>query len=294
MLADFQLAALVKTGERRLLLGIPLHQQLQDSLAANWKLQHDAFTAGVQEIAFDAGYTPEAHERFRVSGYELPEWLQAGARGRVHNLESINDHEHLIESTKAIVAFARDERGAELMLAQNFGRSHVIQPGHFLFLRSGTYESPKHSGFTLGTRLAAVYDFKTETLLFENFRNVNAFLPLMDFIAEASDHEIREVLGHPLLKPQDIDSTAATANQWSRKRFAMLRASKILDRYTAAQLVKRSKGYEVQLKVEKGKIVFPADKSAAKRVLQFLNEEIFRGAITEKLYETNSKREADG
>ena len=31
----------------------------------------------------------------------------------------------------------------------------------------------------------------------------------------------------------------------------------------------------------------------AKKLLQFLNEELFRGAITETLYETNSKREAD-
>ena len=42
-----------------------------------------------------------------------------------------------------------------------------------------------------------------------------------------------------------------------------------------------------------GKIVFPSDKSAVKKILQFLNEELFRGAITETLYETNSKRQAD-
>ena len=34
-------------------------------------------------------------------------------------------------------------------------------------------------------------------------------------------------------------------------------------------------------------------KGFSKTGLQFLNEELFRGAITETLYETNSKREAD-
>jgi hypothetical protein len=293
MLDDFHLAALVRSGEEWRLLQIPLHQQLQDSLAAIWHQQYEAFTADVDEIAFDAGYTPEGHERFVVKRYALPGSLQAGLGGQVKNLDSIKDHENLIGSIKAIIAFARDEQRVELVLAQAFSPSHVIQPGRFLFLQNDTYETPRRPGLTLGTRLAAVYNVKTRKLLFENFRTTNSFLPLTDFIAEASDRDIREVLSHPLLKPQDADATTATANQWSRKRFAMLQASKILDEYTAAQLFKRSKGYEVELKVEKNRIVFPADKQAAKRLLQFLNEELFRGAITEKLYETNSKREAD-
>ena len=293
MLKDFQLTALVKTSEQWQLLRIPLHQGLQNSLAANWRQQYDAFVGDTKEIAFDAGYTPEDDERFRVNNYDLPEWVKGGVGGKARNLDSIKEHETLIESIKAVIAFARNEQGHELMLAQSFSRSHVIQPGRFLFLQNDTYETPKHTGLTLGTRLVAAFNVQTRKLIFRNFRNTNTFLPLTDFIAEATDHDVREVLSHKLLKAQNIDATTAAANQWFRKRFAMLKASKILDGYTAAQLVKRSKGYEVELKVEKGKIVFPADKPAAKRLLQFLNEEIFRGAITEKLYETNSKREAD-
>ncbi len=292
MLKDFQLAVLVNKGEKWRLLQIPMHQKLQTTLAANWGQQYTGFTSDIKEINFDPGYTPEEHERFRVRNYKLPECLQTGVGGQVHKLDSIKENENLIDSIRAVVAFARNEQG-ELMLAQSFSRSHVIQPGRFLFLQNDTYETPKHTGLTLGTRLAAVYYAKTHKLLFDNFRNTNAFLPLTDFIAEASDHDIREVLNHPLLKPQDVEATTAAANQWYRKRFAMLKASKVLDQYSAKELVSRSKGYEVELNVEKGQIVFPVDKHASKRLLQFLNEEIFRGAITERLYETNSKREAD-
>jgi len=293
MFKDFQLAALVKKGAQWKLLRIPLHQGLQSSLAADWYQQYEEFVSDTKEIAFDAGYTPEEQERFRVKDYALPEWFEAGLGGRLRNLDSINEHENSIPSIKAIIAFARNQQGNDLMLAQSFSRSHVIQPGRFLFLQKDTYETPEHTGLTLSTHLAAVYHIKSRKLLFGNFRSANTFLPLMDFIAEASDHDIREVLGHRLLKPQDIEATTAASNQWFRKRFAMLKASKILDEYTAPQLVKRSKGYEVVLKVEKGRIIFPAEKSAARRLLQFLNEEIFRGPITEKLYETNSKRAAD-
>lgn len=293
MLKDFQLAVLVNRGQKWRLLQIPMHQKLQTTLSAIWDQQYAGFTSDIKEINFDPGYTPEEHERFRVRNYRLPECLQVGVGGQVHKLDSIKENENLIDSIGAVVGFARNEQGEELMLAQSFSRSHVIQPGRFLFLQNDTYETPKHIGLTLGTRLAAVYNVKTRKLLFDNFRNTNAFLPLTDFIAEASDHDIREVLNHPLLKPQDVDATTAAANQWYRKRFAMLKASKILDQYTSTELVKRSKGYEVELNVEKGQIVFPVDKHASKRLLQFLNEEIFRGAITERLYETNSKRKAD-
>ena len=294
MLTDFQLAALVHVNAHWRLLQIPLHQDLQGSLSTSWSEQYEAFTVDVKEIAFDAGYTPEPHECFQLEDYALPAWLQASVGGEVRNLESINEHEELVGAIKAVIGFARNAQGSELMLAQSFTHSHVIQPGRYLFLESGTYQSPVRPGLSLGTRLAAVYDVSTQKLLFENFRTTNAFLPLTDVIADASDHDIRDVLTHALLQPEDVDATLACANQWFRKRFALLKASNILGQFTTAQLVERSKGYEVELKVEKGRIVFPADKVAAKRVLQFLNEEIFRGAITEKLYETNSKRESDG
>ena len=76
-----------------------------------------------------------------------------------------------------------------------------------------------------------------------------------------------------------------------RKRFAMLRQSRVLDQYSASDIKQRSRNYDVDIQISKGKIVFPAESAAAKKLLQFLNEEIFRGAITETLYETNSKRE---
>jgi hypothetical protein len=95
------------------------------------------------------------------------------------------------------------------------------------------------------------------------------------------------------LAPVDADALVTGANQWFRKRFALLDDSGILDKYSAKQIQARSKGYDVEVQISKGKIVFPAAKGPAKKLLQFLNEELFRGAITETLYETNSKREAD-
>ena len=293
MLENFQLTTIVRHGRTTRLLRIPLHQMLQDTLAENWQEQYAAFLDEVQEIDFDPGYTPEPHERFRLQDYELPEWLAEEDSQSVVNLDAITNDDAMLDNTSGVVAFARNEQGEEVMLFQNFSRSHIIRPGRFLFLQGDTYESARRPGLNLDSKFSAIYLPIENKLLFHSFRTVNTFLPLADFYKEASEQEIREVLGHHLLAPEDADALASDTNQWFRKRFAMLRDSGILDQYTAQQIAHHSRGYEVNIRLDGDQLVFPVDRIQAKRLLQFLNEELFRGAITETLYETNSKREAD-
>ncbi|GBE47249.1 hypothetical protein BMS3Bbin12_00405 [bacterium BMS3Bbin12] len=293
MLENFQLAAVVKQGGQTRLLWIPLHQALQHSLAGNWQDQYDTFVDNIHEIDFNIGYQLEEHERFRIPDYTLPEWLSAETSQSVSNLDAISSNEALIDAIKGIVAFARNGQGEELMLFQNFSRSHVIRPGRFLFLQNDTYETSQRPGLTLDGKLSAVYLLADNKLLFYNFRTVNTFLPLADFYEEASEQQIREVLDHDILAPENAGALATGANQWFRKRFAMLRNSGVLDNYSAMQIQQQSNGYDVNIQISGDRIVFPAGKSAAKKLLQFLNEELFRGPITKTIYETNSKREAD-
>lgn len=293
MLENFQLAAIIRQRGETTLLRVPLHQALQNTLAQTWQEQYVAFVDEIQEIDFNAGYQPEPDERFCLTDYELPAWLADENSLSVADLDAIANDDHLLDAIKGLVAFARDDAGRELMLFQNFSRSHVIRPGRFLFLQNDTYETTTRPGLTLDRKLSAVYLAARGELLFHSFRTVNTFLPLADFYEEASEQEIRGVLSHDRLAPEDADALATGANQWFRKRFAMLRDSDVLDQYSARQIQQRSIGYDVDIRTSQGKIVFPAEKAAARKLLQFLNEEIFRGAITETLYETNSKREAD-
>lgn len=77
----------------------------------------------------------------------------------------------------------------------------------------------------------------------------------------------------------------------------MLRDSKVLDNYTPTQIRARAVGYlDIALDTANGqeRIRFPSEKAAAKRLLQFLNEELYKGPITANIYETNSRHRADG
>lgn len=293
MLDNFQLAAITKIDGRMRLRRFPLHQKLQDALAESWQEQYEAFFDDVQEISFNAGYQPEEHECFCLTDFDLPDCMTDETSESVADLDAIGKDEDALDAIRGIVAFARDNQGEDVVLFQNFSRSHVIRPKTFLLLRNNTYETSHEPGLRLDQKLSAVYLPVEGKLLFQSFRIVNTFLPLADFYEEASEQDIQNVLAHERFAPVNAVVTATDANQWFRKRFAMLRDSGVLDKYTAAQIKKRSNGYDVVIQIKQGKIVFPVEKPAAKKLLQFLNEELFRGAITETLYETNSKREAD-
>ena len=292
MLDNFHLAAVVKKRAETHLLQIPLHQALQNNFAESWEAQNVSFVDGIEQIAFNPGYTPEKNELFHLPDYEPPEWLANENSQTIDNLDTIVSDDELIEHIAGTVGMARNEQGEEVVLFQNFTRSRVIRPGGFLFLDGNTYKSAERRGLTLDVNLSAVYRPTERKLLFRNFRTVNTFLPLADFYTEASEQEIREVLDHPLLAAEDPEQSVLSANEWFRKRIAMLKDSGLLNQFSATEIQSRSPGYDVSVDVVDGKIVFPSDKAAAKRLLQFLNEELYRGAITETLYETNSKREA--
>ena len=293
MLENFHLATIIKQGAQTQLLRIPLHRTLQDSLVESWEEQYGAFMNDRQEIAFSAGYNPEDHECFCLQNYDPPDWLAEEDSQTISDSDAVGRDQGLFHAIKGVVAFAQHDQDEEIVLFQNFSRSRVIRPGLYLFQEAGTYRSSERPGLTLDRRLSAVYLPSDRKLLFKSFRTVNSFLPLADFYEEASEQTIREILDHELLAPEDPGALAIGADQWSRKRFAMLKDSGVLDNYSAQEIQSRSNGYDVSIHISNGKIVFPSDKLAAKKLLQFLNEELFRGAITETLYETNSKRQAD-
>lgn len=292
MPSDFQLAAIVKRAGMPQLLQIPLQQTLQDSLAELWWEQYERFVEGVDEIGFQAGYQLENHERFCIAEYSLPRWLSRETGETVPELETLGRNGAKMPPISGVVAFARQANGEECLLFQNFTRSKVIEPGRFLFLTEDTYASTESPGLTLDHKMSATFERSEGKLLFSSFRTVNTFLPLADYYREASEQEIEELLAHPRFILEDPATPSREWNQWFRKRFSMLRDSGILEEYSATEIEQRARGYDVGLVVRDDQVVFPEDAKEAKKLLQFLNEELFRGAITETLYETNSKRAA--
>lgn len=294
MLTNLQLTAYSPRNSANPLTRIPLHDKLQTSIEIEWSQQLRNFCQGIREIKFDAGYKPESDDRFVIEGFALPEIIETNRQG-LDTLDSFRPDVESLRNLSALLAYAQDGN-REVIILQRFTKSHVIKPGQFLFKKGDIFESVDSPAMTLGPKPDAVFFPEVQKLIFHNFRNANSILPLADFYEEASEDEIREVLQHPRLAAEDIDTLAVDAPQWYRTRFSMLRDSKVLDAFTPAQIRKRATGYldiAIQGRGSKARVVFPKDRPGARRLLQFLNEELYKGPITEKLYETNSKRTAD-
>lgn len=175
MLDNLHLVAIVRNGDETSLLHIPLHQALQVQLAEELGVQFANFMGDVAEVPFDPGYSPDPHERFSIGEYVMPDWLQDETSQTVSDHDSLSLHEDQLEAIKGIVAFARDAQGDEIILFQDFNRSHMIKPGRFLLLQHDTFESVSRPALTLGSKLDAVILPAERRLLFRSFRVTNTF-----------------------------------------------------------------------------------------------------------------------
>lgn len=295
MLSHFRLGALIRSGDELDVVQVPLIDGAQEHLRTLWANQYRKFVDDKSTIEFDPGYNPEAGELFKIDGFELPEGLADITTENLSNRDSIGHQADTLESVVALLGFATKKDGTQLILFQRFNRAHVIAPGRFLFFQRDSYRTPPNPGIHVGDRLAAVFEPEVPRLLFFSFPIANTFLPLSVYFTEASRDDIERVLGHKRLKVVDCGKLATQLAKTTlyRKQFAMLEASNVLENYEPKDLRRTAKKFGVSLKVQSGCIVVPSERQAIRTLLKFLNEQIFRGAITNRVFETNSKREVD-
>jgi hypothetical protein len=289
----FQLIAITKRGAQWKIFFIPLHQRLQDNLDLEWSDQYREFMKEIREVDYDPAYETNSDERYRLEEFVLPEWLHGVTSETCISEDHIDTDENTLKSIKGLAGLGQNDNDQRIILFQSIRPSRIIRPRNSLFLSRNTCDYPDRPGIILDSQVSAVYFEKDRKLLFRNFRTANSFLPLEIFFSEASEKEIRQLLKHEKLCPQDIEQTLKDSDQWFKKRFAMLRNSRVLDVFSIDQIVETAKEHRLDLELDNNRIVFPSEKFRARRLLQFLNEEVFRGPITDTLFETNSKRKTD-
>ena len=69
--------------------------------------------------------------------------------------------------------------------------------------------------------------------------------------------------------------------------------SGILRDYRPTKIKKIAQETGIELSLRDMKIVVPTDKNKRRLVLGFLDEEVYKGAFSQTIYQTNSKRKAE-
>ena len=297
MFYNFHIAA-ISTRSKKSLRLIETHGALNKALIRKWWSQFQDFISETEEIDLTVGYSPGPGEHFRICPYNLPPWLEGKNSENVRNIEPINRKEHIVNSITGIVAFTRDNKDKELMLFQNFTKGHIIQPGGYVFFGpdahsdSNVYEAAEGHLLRFDNKLSAVYLPEERKLLFDSYRNVNTFLSISDFYEIASKKDIHNILNHELFECDDKDTIVNNSTQFMRRRFAILKDSEILDSdiLSAEKIKEQADKHNINIQINNDKIIFPTENDQARILLQFLNQEIFQGSLTNEIFETNSKK----
>ena len=281
------------TPKDQTILRIHTTQSLQTDLAELFEQQAGEFlTTDTEEITFDGNYKVEDHEVFVLDNFTLSSKLISAAK-QPNQCDDISLDAETTPTIKSILAAVHDpDEGTQTVYFQAFSRSQLLVKKLTILHSSTTFHKLNESGLSLGTSLAAV--FRNGKLYFRSFAIVNRFLDVKDYFKEATDEEIRGLVGHVVLLAEDADKLVKDADSWMRKRFAALQISGILDHITARKTANKAEKYgmTIQIKKKDGKdaIVFPSDKKKAKQLLTFLNEGFYQGELTDRLYQTNSQR----
>ena len=288
MFKSFSLVTIVKQGRDSKILRIQLEQELQKNLSKDWKIQYETFK-NLSEEPFNPGYspTPDQNICFSLQEHDLPKWLHVKNSFALVSLEDISDYHSIV----GIAAYVRCSDEIDRILFQNFNKGKLIKPGRILFMKKNIYQSLDNDGLWLDSKLTAVYEFQSKKLLFKNFVTTNKIIDLSAVYRDATEQDVRDILSHDLFYSDNVDAIIqSTKSQWYRKRFAMLKDSKVLNDYSANTIRESGVRIGIAVKLKDDRIVFPENQSESKRLLQLLSEEIYRGVITNNKYETNSKK----
>jgi hypothetical protein len=257
---------------------ISISQEIQKQLEDYLKDSINQFLIK-ERIDFDGQYKPDNNQILSISNYNI-NFLDK----LVVDAEILLEND--IEQIKCIIFFYNNSKiGFQL-----FDNRKIINPSKFsLIYDSKTFSRLNSNGITISNTIDVLFD--NNQLLFVSYHNASRIFNLSEYYREASDAEIDNLRNSDVIEfSQDIDN-----NQFDsimRKKLFLIKKNKVVDivksNFEAIISYAKDTGMDEYFKDEK--IFFPSDKKKLKRLINFLNDDLFKSPITNLIYETNSKR----
>jgi hypothetical protein len=241
------------------------------------------FERDIEEyVAFDAGYQLAEGECFQIQNFPMSQELIDVCRQPL-SAERLDQAELQFLSVKAVVGYDFSDNNRRLYF-QNFDSRRVIVPGRRFAVWStadaSTFRELDRPVVLLDAQLAAVWD--NGTLKFKSFHLAKQIFDLSAYFMEATNPQLEEFAGHARISCQDTAHFIAVCNPWSRKKIALILRDRILDDYTLARIRRAARAVRYQLAMDGDRIVLPVAKPQLRALLQFLDEDIYRGPISRR------------
>ena len=239
---------------------------------------------GMEEDEFNGDIVARDGENITYVNYTLPD----GFRMIPDNQADMSVYEIESDVPKSIFWYDEDR-----FLFQTFSKRNMLSRKTILKKEFGNeFAKMQDNAFVIDDKVNAIYE--NGKLYFHSYTSANQIFSLIDYVTEATNSEIDSFGEHESLEVDTV-KIKNIANVKTRRLIKSLSSTGNIDAFTSKALrtkkgLLKEYGVDAQLDVT-GKLILPTNNVAAlNRVLDFLNEDIFRGAITNNLYRSNSKK----
>ncbi|MGB8297715.1 MAG: Kiwa anti-phage protein KwaB-like domain-containing protein [Polyangia bacterium] len=278
----FNLIALLKDNSLKLIVSTGA---LQNEITEYFIKLYDSDFKDKTKIDFDGDYSADEDEVFAIREYSIAESITNTVKNplSVDVLDLSEDKENI----RAILCGSWDGNDKRIM-AQAFDARHVLAKKFTLINAKGTYTKLDDPGIILDERIDAV--FIGQELLFQSYHNARKIVDLSEYYKEATNEDLVQFTKSKLLLFDNTNWFVENADSTIRKKVALLQRNKVLASVSVEDIVKASKGFEIEINVKKRHIVMPNDKTIVKEIIKFLDEDYFVTPLTKRKCVTNSKR----
>lgn len=267
---------------------IPLHPKIQRHMDTLFDIQEEVFLHGRhEEVEFTGDWNPDPDQLLVINDPKMAGTFNRIVEDSPIAFPILDVARRVGAGVKAV--FTTSEAADGRLLIQPFRSSQYLQRRKFTIVRKrNQFERLSEEGFSLASSLAAILE--GSEFKFLSFHTMRAMIPLQHHFTEATHQEVAEFADHELFLVEDRDLFMQLMDQGTRKLIHGIGKSEVLGDFDAADISNRAKKIGLQLEERDEKLVLPTTKRELKTALRFLEESVYKGSFSDKLYETNSKR----
>ena len=270
---------------------LEVDQNTQSAICDGFSSASAAITSGKQIIPFDGSYKPNDDETLSISNFVLPDSITDAIRNplRLQPLVYDKDAEPDI---RAIFIGERTETGTSesfTVAFQRFRRDQYLSTKKFsLYFDNNTFRRESRWGIAISDNIDCL--FTHTELQFLSYFYARQIFDLSEYYRSATDSEVQNFSSNGVLNIEDSGQFQTMADTWIRRKIATINDSGVLQNNSANKIKKLAQRCGLDISIENGKLMIPADKKKLKEILGFLDDEVYKGAFSEETYITNSKR----
>lgn len=242
---------------------------------------------GLEEDEFDGNIVSRNGENIVYVNYILPDDFQ-----RIpDNQADMSDYNINGDMPKSIFYYDDGK-----FYFQAFNKKNMLQRKMVLQIcRDNAYSKMNNSAFIVDDKVHAIYE--NGKLYFQSYTLANQIFSLIDFVTEATNGEI-DSFGNITGISVNANVVKDIANVKTRRLVKLLSSTNNIATFIGKNAKTRTsllKQYGIKAQINaNNELELPTDNVAdLNRALEFLNEDIFKGVITNSLYRSNSKKKDD-